>query len=171
MFIDQASITVKAGKGGDGIVSFRREKFIPKGGPDGGNGGRGGNIILRADKQLNTLMDFRYKRSYVAKGGARGMGANKTGASAEDVVVRVPAGTVIMEKDAKGIVADLVDDKQEVIVAKGGRGGKGNAEFATPTDQAPRRATPGMSPREAGMIFTASKRSLKALLEASLIAS
>jgi GTP-binding protein len=143
MFIDQASITVKAGRGGDGIVSFRREKFIPKGGPDGGNGGRGGSIILRADKQLNTLMDFRYKRSYVAKNGARGMGANKTGASAEDVVVRVPAGTVVMEKDAREIFADLVADKQEVVVAKGGRGGKGNAEFATPTDQAPRRATQG----------------------------
>ena len=143
MFIDQATITVKAGKGGNGIVSFRREKFIPKGGPDGGNGGRGGSIILRADKQLTTLMDFRYKRIYIAGNGEHGLGANKTGRSAEDVIVRVPAGTLVKDAETGEVYADLVKEKDEIIIAKGGKGGRGNAEFATSTDQAPRKATKG----------------------------
>lgn len=143
MFIDQATITVKAGKGGNGVVSFRREKFIPKGGPDGGNGGRGGSVILRADRQLTTLMDFRYKRSYIANEGQNGMGSNKTGGSADDVVIRVPAGTLIKDAESDEIYSDLTDDGQEIVIAKGGRGGRGNAEFATPTIQAPRRATKG----------------------------
>ena len=143
MFIDQATITIHAGKGGNGIVSFRREKFIPKGGPDGGNGGRGGDIILRADRQLTTLMDFRYKRFYAAEDGQDGMGSNKTGKSAEDVVIRVPAGTIVMDSESGRTWIDLIDDRQEFIIAKGGRGGKGNAEFATPVIQAPRKATKG----------------------------
>lgn len=143
MFIDRARITVKSGKGGDGMVSFRREKFIPKGGPDGGNGGRGGSVILRADKQLTTLMDFRYKRTYVAAGGEKGMGSNKTGRSADDVIIRIPAGTVIKDGDTDKIYSDLVDDRQEITIVRGGKGGRGNAEFATSTDQAPRRATRG----------------------------
>ncbi len=143
MFIDQATITVKAGRGGNGVVRFRREKFIPKGGPDGGNGGRGGSIILRADKQLTTLMDFRYKRTYTADNGEHGMGSNKTGSSADDVIVRVPAGTMINDVETGELYADLVEDKDEIIIARGGKGGKGNAEFATSTDQAPRRATQG----------------------------
>ncbi len=143
MFIDQATITVKAGKGGNGVVSFRREKFIPKGGPDGGNGGRGGSIIFRADRQLTTLMDFRYKRAYKAEEGENGMGSNKTGKSADDVVIRVPAGTLIKDAESDDVCVDLVDDGQEIVIAKGGRGGRGNAEFATPTIQAPRRATKG----------------------------
>jgi GTP-binding protein len=141
MFIDQATITVKAGHGGNGVVSFRREKFIPKGGPDGGNGGHGGSIILRADRQLTTLMDFRYKRAYTAVNGSSGQGSNKTGRSAEDVIVRVPVGTLVKDAESDEVYIDLIDDDQEFIIAKGGRG---NAEFATPTDQAPRRATAGV---------------------------
>lgn len=148
MFIDQATITVKAGKGGNGVISFRREKFIPKGGPDGGNGGRGGSVILRADRQLTTLMDFRYKRSYIAEEGQKGMSSNKTGKSADDVIVRVPAGTLIKDAGTDETYVDLVHDGEEIVIAKGGKGGRGNAEFATSTDQAPRRATPGIPGEE-----------------------
>jgi GTPase len=143
MFIDQAEINVKAGNGGNGVISFRREKYIPKGGPDGGNGGNGGDVILRADRQLTTLMDFRYKRSYSADNGNNGEGSNRTGKTGVDTVIRVPVGTVIRDADTDEILADLVDDHSEIVIAKGGRGGRGNAEFATPTDQAPRKATPG----------------------------
>ena len=143
MFIDQATIVVKAGKGGDGVVSFRREKFIPKGGPDGGNGGNGGSIIIRADQQLTTLLDFRYKRNYSAPGGENGMGSNKTGKSGTDVIIRVPAGTIIKNETSGNVFADLVKDNDEIRIVQGGRGGKGNAMFATSTNQAPRRATKG----------------------------
>jgi len=143
MFIDQATIYIKAGKGGNGVISFRREKFIPKGGPDGGNGGNGGSIIVRADAQLTTLMDFRYKRNYKAQDGEPGMGSNKTGKSADDVVIRVPTGTIIKDAGTEAILVDLVDDDQEFLAARAGKGGKGNAEFATSTKQAPRFATPG----------------------------
>jgi GTP-binding protein len=143
MFIDQATITVRSGKGGDGVVSFRREKFIPKGGPDGGNGGRGGSVIFRADRQLTTLMDFRYKRSYRSEDGDKGMASNKTGKSADDLVIRVPAGTLIKDAADDTTYADLVSHGEEIVIAKGDRGGRGNAEFATPVIQAPRRATKG----------------------------
>lgn len=143
MFIDQATITVKSGKGGNGIISFRREKFIPKGGPDGGNGGRGGTIILKADRQLTTLMDFRYKRLYTARDGNKGQSSNRTGHSAEDVVIRIPVGTVISDAMSGEIYVDLLEDKEEFVIAKGGKGGRGNAEFATSTIQAPRKCTPG----------------------------
>src|ERR1041385_2377502 len=148
MFIDQATITVRAGSGGNGIFSFRREKFIPKGGPDGGNGGRGGSIIIRADRQLTTLMDFRYKRKYHAESGGHGQGANRTGKSADDVVVRVPLGTLIKDAMTGEVYADLVKINDEIIIVKGGKGGRGNAEFATSTDQAPRRATKGVPGEE-----------------------
>lgn len=148
MFIDQATIYVKAGYGGNGIVSFRREKYIPKGGPDGGNGGNGGSIIIRADKQLTTLMDFRYKHKYYAESGEHGMGANKTGKTGKDTILRVPAGTVIKDADTDKLIFDLVNDGDEIIIVKGGRGGKGNAEFATSTDQAPRHATKGTEGEE-----------------------
>ena len=148
MFIDQATIYIKAGKGGNGVISFRREKFIPKGGPDGGNGGNGGSIIIRADAQLTTLMDFRYKRNYKANDGEPGMGSNKTGKSADDVVIRVPAGTIIKIADTEEIIADLINDEEEFLAARGGKGGKGNAEFATSTKQAPRFATPGTAGEE-----------------------
>ncbi len=143
MFIDQATIFVRAGNGGNGIISFRREKFIPKGGPDGGNGGHGGSVIIRADQQLATLMDFRYKRNYRAPNGDPGMGSNKTGKSGEDIVIRVPAGTIVKDATSGDVYADLIADKDEIIVAQGGKGGKGNAMFARSTDQAPRKATPG----------------------------
>jgi GTP-binding protein len=143
MFIDQATIFVKAGSGGNGVVSFRREKFIPKGGPDGGNGGRGGSVILRADRQLTTLMDFRYKRNYVADSGGNGQGANRTGKSADDIIIRVPLGTVIRDAETGDCYADLVKEAEEIIIVRGGKGGKGNAEFATSTHQAPRTATHG----------------------------
>jgi GTP-binding protein len=143
MFIDQATIVVKAGNGGNGIISFRREKFIPKGGPDGGNGGSGGSVTIRADKQLTTLMDFRYKKTYKAQDGALGMSSNKTGRSGEHCIIRVPAGTVIKDAATGDTYADLVHHHDEIIIAKGGRGGKGNQEFATPTNQAPRKQTNG----------------------------
>jgi GTP-binding protein len=148
MFIDQATIEVKSGSGGNGIVSFRREKYIPKGGPDGGDGGNGGSIIIRADKQLSTLMDFRYKRKYSAPDGDRGQGANKTGKSGENIILRVPVGTIINDHDSGRQLADLISDGDEIIVARGGRGGKGNAKFATSTKQAPRIAQPGMPGEE-----------------------
>ncbi len=143
MFIDQATIVVRAGKGGNGIISFRREKFLPKGGPDGGNGGNGGSVIIRADRQLTTLMDFQYKNVYKAHNGVHGMGANKTGKSGDDCVIRVPAGTIIKDANSGETCADLIHHGDEIVIARGGKGGRGNQEFATPTDQAPRRQTDG----------------------------
>ena len=143
MFIDHAIIQVRAGSGGNGVVSFRREKYIPKGGPDGGNGGNGGNIIFRADKQLTTLMDFRYRRKYAAQDGTRGQGANKTGKSGADIILRVPLGTIINDHESGQKLADLISDGEQIIVARGGKGGRGNAEFATSTRQAPRISESG----------------------------
>lgn len=143
MFIDSAKIFVKSGKGGDGIIHWRREKFIPKGGPDGGNGGRGGDVLFRADKQLNTLLDFRYKKKFVAKDGNPGEGSNKEGRSADHIVVKVPTGTLIRNAETGQVVADMTEHGQEYLVAKGGRGGKGNWVFRSPTNQAPRVCTPG----------------------------
>ena len=142
-FIDQAVIFVKAGNGGNGTISFRREKYVPKGGPDGGNGGNGGNVIIRADKQLGTLLDFRYKRTYKAENGENGRGKDQTGKTGVDIVLRVPCGTMVMEGSHRKIVGDLLREGDEVVVAKGGKGGRGNAEFATATNQAPRIAEPG----------------------------
>ncbi len=138
MFIDYAKIYVKAGQGGSGACSFRREKHVPKGGPDGGDGGRGGHIILRVDPHLHTLIDFKYKRHYVARHGQHGMGKKRHGRAAADIVVRVPAGTVVKDAETGTVLADLTEPGQELIVARGGRGGRGNAHFATPTHQAPR---------------------------------
>jgi GTP-binding protein len=143
MFIDSAKIFVKSGKGGDGIIHWRREKYVPKGGPDGGNGGRGGDIIIRADKQLNTLLDFRYTKRYIAKNGNPGEGSNKEGRSADPVLIRVPVGTLIRNGETGEVIADLTRDAQEILIAKGGRGGKGNWMFRSPTNQAPRVCTPG----------------------------
>jgi GTPase len=143
MFIDSAKIFVKSGKGGDGIIHWRREKFVPKGGPDGGNGGVGGDVIIKAEKQLNTLLDFRYTKRFIAKSGNPGEGSNKEGRSADSITVKVPVGTVIRNAETGELVADLIDDGEEFIVAKGGRGGKGNWVFRSPTNQAPRVCTPG----------------------------
>ncbi len=143
MFIDKARIYVEAGNGGDGMSSFRREKFVEKGGPNGGNGGRGGNVILRADISLNTLIDFRYKRKFIAKSGDRGGVSNMTGHRGEDVVIKVPLGTVVRDDETNIMIADLTEDGQEFIAAKGGRGGKGNACYATSTKRAPTFAEKG----------------------------
>ena len=146
-FIDVATIWVHGGKGGDGCVSFHREKFVAAGGPDGGDGGRGGSIVFVADDNLSTLMDFRYKRKYTAPDGGNGRGARQKGKDAEDLVIRVPRGTVLKEADSGLVVADLSGD-EPVVVAKGGRGGWGNAHFATPTRQIPKFAKPGLPGEE-----------------------
>lgn len=143
MFIDEAIILVTAGKGGDGAVSFRREKYVPRGGPDGGNGGRGGHVILRADQSFTTLSHLRYKKSYKAEAGARGEGGNKSGKKGEDLYIKVPVGTLVRRGIDGPVVADLNADGEEVLIARGGRGGRGNAEFAGPTHQAPRFAEKG----------------------------
>ena len=146
-FIDVATIWVHGGKGGDGCISFHREKFVAAGGPDGGDGGRGGSIVFVADDNLSTLMDFRYKRKYTAPDGENGRGARQKGRDAEDLVIRVPRGTVLKEADSGLVVADLSGD-EPVVVAKGGRGGWGNARFATPTRQIPKFAKPGLPGEE-----------------------
>lgn len=143
MFYDTAKIYVKAGDGGNGCVSFRREKYIPEGGPDGGDGGRGGNVVFRADEGLRTLVDFHYQRRYLAGRGQHGKGKNMHGRSGEDLVVRVPAGTVVRDAQSGMVLADLVRDGQEAVVARGGRGGRGNARFAGPKNKAPAFAEKG----------------------------
>ncbi len=142
-WVDFARIHIKAGHGGVGCVSFRREKFVPKGGPDGGDGGNGGSVLVRANRHLATLLDFQYRRDYRAPRGEHGLGANKTGKSARDVTLEVPVGTLLRNAATGEIIADLVSDGQEVTVAHGGKGGRGNAAFATSTDQAPRRFEQG----------------------------
>jgi len=138
MFIDYAQIIVKAGDGGSGCVAFRREKFVPKGGPSGGDGGDGGNIVVVADRNIHTLLDFRYQRHYKAQRGQHGQGDNKTGKSGEDTIIRLPVGTLVKDAETQEILADLVRDGQRAIIAKGGRGGRGNARFASPTNRTPR---------------------------------
>lgn len=143
MFIDRAKIFVKAGDGGNGCVAFHREKFVPMGGPSGGDGGKGGDVVLVADKNLQTLMDFKYKRHYKAERGQHGQGGNKKGKDGQDLLLKVPVGTVVKDAQTGEILADLVEDGQQVVVAKGGRGGRGNAAFKSPTNQAPTTAEPG----------------------------
>jgi len=138
MFIDYAKIHLIAGHGGSGCLSFHREKYAPKGGPDGGDGGRGGSIILVGNKQLRTLQDYSYRREYRAKRGQHGMGSNRHGKGAADIELQVPLGTVVRDEQTKEILADIVRHGQRVVVAKGGRGGRGNARFATPSHQSPR---------------------------------
>ena len=143
MFIDYAEIEVKAGNGGNGAVTFRREKYVPKGGPSGGNGGKGGDIIIEARHNLSTLLDFRYKRIYKAQNGEPGSNSLKDGKSGKDIIIKVPVGTTIKNADNKKVLSDLDEDKKRIIIAKGGKGGKGNSNFATPTNQAPRFAEDG----------------------------
>lgn len=146
MFIDVAEVFLKAGDGGDGAVSFRREKYIPNGGPDGGDGGDGGDIIFKVDMGLKTLIDFRYRRKYLAPNGEKGSGKNCSGHSGQDLVVRVPLGTLVKDRETGRILADLSREGQEEVIVKGGKGGWGNQHFATPTRQAPnfaRKGTPG----------------------------
>ncbi len=148
MFIDHAEITVTGGKGGDGCVSFRREKYVPRGGPDGGDGGDGGDVILLADENVNTLLHFRHRRQFRAQNGAHGRGAGKHGKSGADLRIVVPVGTVIRQQVGDGMVADLIAPGQQVVVARGGRGGRGNARFATSTHQAPREHERGQQGQE-----------------------
>src|SRR5687768_662291 len=146
MFVDEVDIHVTAGDGGRGCLSFRREKFVPRGGPDGGDGGLGGSVYIVATPRKNTLVDFRFHPEFEARGGRHGQGANKTGHSADDLEIEVPIGTLIFEKDPAGeiqLIADLTEDGQKVLVAKGGRGGRGNAQFVSSTNRAPRRTEPG----------------------------
>jgi GTP-binding protein len=142
-FIDRVKINVKAGHGGRGCVSFRREAYVPRGGPDGGDGGKGGDIIIRADSQLGTLIDLRYQQNYFAKNGEQGRGKQQSGADADNIVIRVPVGTLVYDVETHGLIIDLDADGMEFTAAKGGRGGKGNAFFKTATHQAPRFAQPG----------------------------
>ncbi len=148
MFVDSARMTVRAGRGGNGCVSFRREKFVPKGGPDGGDGGRGGSVILRTDPSYNTLLHVHHRNLIRAQRGRHGKGANRTGASGADAVVPVPPGTVVRDVGTGEVLGDLIEPGQELVVARGGRGGRGNARFATSTNQAPRRADPGQEGEE-----------------------
>jgi GTP-binding protein len=143
MFIDEIDIFVKGGAGGAGCVSFRREKFVPRGGPDGGDGGDGGSVILEADPSITTLLDFHYQRHYTAERGQHGKGANKQGASGADTVLRVPLGTTVSERAGGELLGDLTERGQRLLVAQGARGGRGNARFTTSTNRAPRRADLG----------------------------
>ena len=142
-FIDQATIRVKAGDGGRGCVAFRREKFVPKGGPSGGDGGAGGSITITASRRLNTLYHLQFQREWKAGRGEHGMGSNCSGQHGADVVIELPIGSVVRDRDSGELIADLLEDGQRVVVAKGGRGGQGNQHFATATRQAPRFAQPG----------------------------
>ena len=143
MFIDRVTVRVEAGTGGSGATSFRREKFVPMGGPDGGEGGRGGDVLVRGDSNMTTLLDYTYRDRWVAERGEHGMGNNKTGRSGEDVVLPVPPGTIVKDADTGEILAEVLDHGQTSIVAKGGRGGKGNAHFVSATHQSPREWQPG----------------------------
>ena len=147
-FIDRVRIRIKAGDGGSGISSFRREKFVPMGGPDGGDGGRGGDVIVRADSNLATLLDYTYRDSWVAESGGHGSGNNKTGASGDDVTLPVPPGTIVRDADSGELLAEVLGDGEVTLVARGGRGGKGNTFFATSTRQAPREYQPGENGQE-----------------------
>ena len=143
MFVDKAQILIKSGKGGDGAVSFRREPYVPQGGPDGGNGGKGGSVVLLADRNLRTLMDFRYKRKYEAQPGENGRGKQQYGKDAEDLIIKVPVGTVVRDVASGNIMADLKEDGQRFVAAKGGKGGKGNVWFKNSVRQAPNFAEAG----------------------------
>lgn len=143
-FLDEVVITVVSGDGGKGCVSFRREKFIPKGGPDGGDGGAGGNILIHASSSLNTLSDFSSKRHFKSQNGRPGKGKHQTGRNGSDVVIKVPLGTIIYDNDTNEVLADLVNDNEEILFLKGGIGGKGNSHFATSTNRTPRFAQDGM---------------------------
>lgn len=147
-FIDEAKIYVKAGDGGRGCVSFRREKFVPRGGPDGGDGGHGGDVVIHASLSRRTLLDLKFRQHHVAKHGGHGSGSKKTGRNSENVEIVVPVGTIIRDTDSGELLADLTADGQRVIVAKGGMGGRGNARFATATRQVPRFAQPGIPGEE-----------------------
>ena len=143
MFVDEVRITVRAGRGGNGICSFRREMFVPRGGPDGGDGGAGGDIVMTASHRLTTLLDLRYQNHYEAQDGKHGGGSNCTGRSGQDVTIGIPVGTVVYDDESQDILADFIEDGQTVTIAHGGRGGKGNSNFATSVNRVPTKCTPG----------------------------
>jgi len=143
MFVDYALIEVHSGRGGDGLITFRREKYVPKGGPSGGDGGNGGDVILRTNPNLHTLLDFRYKKKYKAADGDKGGNSLKDGKNGENIIIGVPVGTVVKDSETDIVIFDLDEDNKEVVLAKGGKGGRGNSKFATPTNQTPRFAEDG----------------------------
>ncbi|MFS0875519.1 GTPase ObgE [Solibacillus isronensis] len=164
MFVDHVKIYVKGGDGGDGMVAFRREKYVPNGGPAGGDGARGGNVIFEVEEGLRTLMDFRYKRHFKAERGEHGMSKGMHGRRAEDLIVKVPPGTVVMNAETKTVIADLVEHGQQAIIAKAGRGGRGNCRFATPSNPAPELAEKGEPGQELEVILE-----LKVLADVGLV--
>lgn len=164
MFIDKAKIFIKAGKGGNGAISFRREKYIAAGGPDGGDGGKGGNVVFKAELGMTTLMDFRYKRKYAAPGGEDGSGRHRTGKSGENIVIKVPQGTIVRDAESNRVIADLSDPEKEVVLARGGNGGWGNAHFATAVRQTPNFAKNGQAGDEREIILE-----LKLLADVGLV--
>ncbi|RME36429.1 MAG: GTPase ObgE, partial [Deltaproteobacteria bacterium] len=150
-FVDEVRITAKAGDGGRGCVSFRRERFVPKGGPDGGDGGDGGNVVLEVDGGLSTLLDLRYRKVYRAQNGAPGMGKNMRGRNGDDLVIKVPPGTLVFDEETGEQLADLTEAGERIVLLRGGQGGRGNARFVSSTNQAPRHAQPG-TPGEERML-------------------
>ncbi len=164
MFIDEAKISIKAGDGGAGCVAFRREKFVPKGGPSGGDGGDGGDMILVANPHVNTLLKYRYKREYEAERGRHGEGSNRSGAAGDECRLEVPVGTVVTDEETGEVVFDFTEPGQTFIAARGGMGGKGNQHFATPSHQAPRRAQPGIPGEERAL-----RLELKLLADVGLV--
>lgn len=153
MFADRATIYIKSGKGGDGHVSFRREKYVPDGGPDGGDGGKGGDVIFEVDEGLNTLTDFRHVRKYQAQNGEDGGKKNCRGKNGNDIIIKIPAGTVIKEAESGKVIVDMSGDTKTVVLLKGGRGGNGNQHYATPTMQAPKYAQPGQAAKELNLLL------------------
>lgn len=164
MFIDYAKIYVKAGDGGDGCIAFRREKYVPKGGPSGGDGGNGGNIIISANKHIHTLLDFRYNHEYKAERGQHGQGSNMTGKTGKDFIIKVPVGTLIIDIETGEPVADMVLDQQSEIIAHGGKGGRGNTHFKSSTNQAPRICEEGVKGEEKNLVLE-----LKLLADVGLV--
>ena len=163
-FIDEAQILVKAGDGGNGCVSFRREKYIPKGGPDGGNGGRGGDVVILADQHMRTLLDFRYKKNYEAERGAHGEGKRKSGKDGKTLLIKVPCGTQVFDAESRELIIDLLNDGQKIVITKGGDGGFGNDHYKSSTNQAPRKALPGWPGEEKKL-----KLELKLLADVGLV--
>lgn len=163
-FVDEAKIDVMAGKGGNGVASFRREKFIPKGGPDGGDGGRGGSVYAVADRNINTLIDYRYTRKFQAKNGENGRGSDCYGRGAPDITLRVPVGTIITDEKTGEVIADLAVNGEKALLAKGGKGGLGNLHFKTSTNRAPRQCTPGEPGQERSL-----KLELRVLADVGLL--
>ena len=164
MFIDKAKIFIKAGKGGNGAISFHREKYVAAGGPDGGDGGKGGNVIFKVELGMTTLMDFRYKRKYVAQNGMDGSGKRQKGKKGEDIIIKVPQGTIVRDAESNRLIADLSDPDKEVVLARGGNGGWGNAHFATAIRQTPNFAKNGQTGDEREIVLE-----LKLLADVGLV--